>query len=188
MVAVKLTTSARGLSRDGRTSARAQEAHVTSCQTRHEPVREQSVVNGPMQVTAYAEEILDDTVQLLQQASGYAAERNIDVLIEVHPFTLGINLDFAVLLCDRIDMPNFGIAYDSCHFAVGLPDGYVDAIRALDHRIKHVHFSDSDKRSSELHFPPGRGCLDMDAIVQALHPQEAAGPSCRPATPRRTTP
>lgn len=112
--------------------------------------------------------ILDDTVQLLQQATAYAAERNIDVLIEVHPFTLGINLDFAVLLCDRIDMPNFGIAYDSCHFAVGLPDGYVDAIRALDHRIKHVHFSDSDKRSSELHFPPGRGCLDMDAIVQAL--------------------
>ena len=112
--------------------------------------------------------LLDDTVELLQQASSYGAERNIDVLIEIHPFTLGINLDFAVQLCDRVNMENFGIAYDSCHFAVGLPNGYIDAIRVLEHRIKHVHFSDSDQSNSELHFPPGRGCLDMDGIVQAL--------------------
>lgn len=112
--------------------------------------------------------LLDDTVQLLKAGSEYAAERNIDLLIEIHPFTLGINLEFSTQLCDRVGMDNFGIAYDSCHFAVGLPDGYIDAIRTLDHRIKHVHFADSDKRSSELHFPPGRGCLDMDGIVKAL--------------------
>lgn len=37
--------------------------------------------------------LLDDTVALLQQAMECAAARNIDVLIEIHPFTLGINLD-----------------------------------------------------------------------------------------------
>jgi len=119
--------------------------------------------------------LLDDTVGLLKAASGYAAERNIDVLIEVHPFTLGINLDFLTQLCDGIGMKNFGVAYDPCHFGVGLPDGYVEAIRTLRHRIKHVHFSDSDKRSSELHFPPGRGCLDMDAIVEALKDIQFSG-------------
>jgi len=31
-----------------------------------------------------------------------------------------------------------------------------------------VHFSDSDKVSSELHFAPGTGCLDLDGIVNAL--------------------
>ena len=112
--------------------------------------------------------LLDDTVELLRQASAYAAQRNIEIQIEVHPFTLGTNLDFSVQLHDRVDMDNFGFVYDSCHFAVGLPDGYIDAIGTLGHRIKHVHFSDSDKRSSELHFPPGRGCLDMDGIVAAL--------------------
>ena len=112
--------------------------------------------------------ILDDTVDLLQKASQYAAEREIDLLIEVHPFTLGINVEFAVQLCDRVNMENFGIAYDPCHFGVGLPDGYIDAIGTLSHRIKHVHFSDSDKKSSEVHFPPGRGCLDMEGIVRAL--------------------
>ena len=112
--------------------------------------------------------LLDDTVELLSAGCAYAAERNIDVLLEVHPFTLGINLEFLTQLYDRVDMKNFGIVYDSCHFAVGLPNGYVEAIRTLGHRIKHVHYSDSDKRSSELHFPPGRGELDMDAIVRAL--------------------
>lgn len=112
--------------------------------------------------------LLDDTTELLQEATDYGAERNIDLLIEIHPFTLGINLDFATQLVDRIDRKQFGVAYDSCHFAVGRPHGYVDAIRILGSRIKHVHFSDSDQRSSELHFPPGRGCLDLDAIIQAL--------------------
>ena len=112
--------------------------------------------------------VLNDTVELMRQASSYAAERGIEIQIEVHPFTLGTNLDFAVQLFDRVDMDNFGFVYDSCHFAVALPNGYIDAIGTLGHRIKNVHFSDSDKRSSELHFPPGRGCLNMEGIVAAL--------------------
>ena len=112
--------------------------------------------------------LMDDTVELMRQASVYAAQRSIELQIEVHPFTLGTNLDFALQLHDRVDMDNFGFVYDSCHFAVGLPDGYIDAIVTLGHRIKAIHLSDSDKRSSELHFPPGRGCLDMEGIVAAL--------------------
>jgi len=119
--------------------------------------------------------LLDDTVQLLKEATDYAAERNIDVFIEVHPFTLGVNLDFATQLVDRVNRDQFGIAYDACHYAVGLPNGYIDAIRTLGSRIKLVHFSDSDKRSSELHFPPGRGCLDIDAIVHALQEIKFSG-------------
>ena len=113
-------------------------------------------------------QLLDDTVHLLREAADYAADRDIDVWIEVHPFTLGTRLDFLVALCDRIDRQNFGVVYDACHFAVGIPDGYVDAIGRLGQRIKMVHFSDGDQRSSELHFPPGRGCLDLKAILQAL--------------------
>ncbi len=57
--------------------------------------------------------------------------------------------------------PDFGVVYDCCHFGVGLPKGYVDAIRRLGHRIHHVHFSDSDRVSSEVHYAPGTGCLDL---------------------------
>jgi len=51
---------------------------------------------------------------------------------------------------------------------VGLPNGYIDAIGRLGRRIHHVHFSDSDQVSSEVHYAPGTGCLDLPGIVAAL--------------------
>ena len=57
---------------------------------------------------------------------------------------------------------------DPCHFGVGSPDSYLAAIGKPGSRIKCVHFSDSDKISSELHFPPGKGCLDLDGILNEL--------------------
>lgn len=111
---------------------------------------------------------LETTVALFQEATAYAVPKGVRFLAEPHPFTLGMDLDFAIELTDRLDPVNFGLLYDCCHFGVGRPDGYVEAIRVLGPRIHHVHFSDSDLQSSELHFPPGRGRMDLDAVVAAL--------------------
>ena len=112
--------------------------------------------------------LLDDTVSLLSEATGYAVERNIDLFIEIHPFTLGTNLDFSTQLIERIGSDHFGVAYDPCHLSIGIPDGYLEAIHRFGPAIKHVHFSDGDQQSSESHFPPGRGCLNLDGMVQGL--------------------
>ena len=108
------------------------------------------------------------TRDLFASACAYGADRGVGVLIEVHPFTLGTNLDWLCRLCDAVDARNLGIIYDPCHFGVGLPHGYLEAIGKLGSRIKCVHFSDSDKESSELHFPPGKGCLDLQGILDEL--------------------
>jgi len=112
--------------------------------------------------------VLDETVNIFRSAVPYAMDRNVRLFIEVHPYTLGIDTEWACQLYDRVDSDTFGIAYDCCHFGVGLPNGYIDAIYQLGHRIKLLHFSDSDKVSSELHFAPGTGVLDLDGIVSAL--------------------
>ncbi|MEX2172099.1 MAG: sugar phosphate isomerase/epimerase family protein [Pirellulales bacterium] len=112
--------------------------------------------------------VLDLTCDLFREALRYASARGVELTVEVHPFTLGINVDWLARLFDHLDAPNFSVTYDCCHFGIGLPDGYVHAIDRLSHRIGHVHFSDSDKHSSELHFAPGTGCLDLDGIVDAL--------------------
>lgn len=112
--------------------------------------------------------ILEETVGIFREAVDYAKHRDISISVEVHPYTLGIDLDFLTKLCDSLDPDYFGVTYDCAHFGVGLPDGYIQAIRRLGGRIKHLHFSDSDKRSSEVHFPLGKGCLDLDGIVEAL--------------------
>ncbi len=120
--------------------------------------------------------VLDSTVEIFRRAVTYAQRKNVRLFIEIHPYTLGIDLDFATQLCDRVDNAAFGITYDCCHFGVGLPDGYIDASYRLGHRIKQVHFSDSDKVSSELHFAPGSGTLDLAGIVTALKAINFQGP------------
>ena len=120
--------------------------------------------------------VLDETVNIFREAVSYAETKGITITVEIHPFTVGINVDFACKLYDRIDSPSFGITYDSCHFAVGLPNGYIDAIPKLGHRINNVHFADSDKHSSELHFAPGTGCLNLEGIVAALKAIHYQGP------------
>ena len=35
-------------------------------------------------------------------------------------------------------------------------------------RIEHLHYSDTDGVTSELHYPPGKGLLDLAAMNQAL--------------------
>lgn len=120
--------------------------------------------------------VLDTTVEIFRTAVAYAQAKGVQLFIEVHPYTLGIDLDFLTKLYDRIDADAFGVTYDCCHFGVGLPNGYIDAIYRLGPRIKHLHFSDSDKQSSELHFAPGTGALDLAGIVTALKAINFQGP------------
>ncbi|HXW13244.1 MAG TPA: TIM barrel protein, partial [Terriglobia bacterium] len=48
------------------------------------------------------------------------------------------------------------------------PRDYVEAIRVLGPRIRLIHFSDSDLVSSELHYAPGTGVMDLKAILEAF--------------------
>ena len=112
--------------------------------------------------------VLDQSVALFQAATAYARARGVRLSVEVHPFTLGIDLRWLHLLFDRVGAEDFGATYDCCHFGVGQPQTYVQAVTALGARLHHVHFCDSDQTSSELPFPPGRGQLNLPAIVAAV--------------------
>jgi len=114
------------------------------------------------------EELLKVMIRLYKEAIGYSSKFGVGFLVEPHPFSLGMDLDYLTKLCDSLDPKYFGILYDSCHFGVGKPKGYIESIRHLGKRIKYIHFADSDLRTSELHYPLGRGKLDIDGIVDAF--------------------
>lgn len=97
-----------------------------------------------------------------------ADEAGLDVVIEPHPDTLSMDNPFATALVDGVGRNNFGLLYDCCHYGVGQPEAYVRAIDELGPRIRHVHFSDGDRRTYALHYPLGEGCLDLEAIVAAF--------------------
>lgn len=114
------------------------------------------------------EHLLPRLVDLFRATLNYAVPKGVRLRIEPHPFTVAMNDDFAVRLCDALDSEHFGITYDFCHYAVAKPSDYIDSVRVLGHRIRHMHLSDSDRRISELHFTPGQGSVDIPGLLQAF--------------------
>ena len=113
-------------------------------------------------------ECLRQNLDLFREVADLAAARNLTLIFEPHPDTLSMDNDWAVDFIDGLNRPNTGILYDCCHYGVGQPDGYIQAIARLGSRIKHIHFSDGDRKTYALHLPLGEGELDLRGIVDAL--------------------
>jgi sugar phosphate isomerase/epimerase len=118
--------------------------------------------------TDWLERLLPRLTELLKCAISYASSLGIRILTEPHPFTVGMSDRLLSRLCDALDSEWFGVTFDFCHYGVGRPGDYIDAVRALRHRIRHIHFSDTDQKTSELHFPPGSGRLNLYGILDAF--------------------
>jgi sugar phosphate isomerase/epimerase len=114
------------------------------------------------------QKLLPQLTELLQDALTNAKARGLKILVEPHPFTVGMDDEFLVALCDGLDSDLFGITFDFCHYGVGRPHDYIKAVHNLGHRIRHLHFSDSDQQTSELHFAPGEGSMDIAGLLQAF--------------------
>jgi sugar phosphate isomerase/epimerase len=114
------------------------------------------------------QKLLPRLVKLFEAAIAYSAPKNVRFLVEPHPFTVGMYDSFLIELCDSLPSQSFGITYDFCHYGVGRPTDYVQAVRNLGHRIRHIHLSDSDLITSELHFALGEGRMDIDALLRAF--------------------
>lgn len=116
----------------------------------------------------WIDRLLPRLVELFRAAIEYAKPHGMRFLVEPHPFTVGMSDAFLIRLCDALDPAHFGVTFDFCHYGVGRRNDYVDAVYALGHRIRHIHFSDSDQQTSELHFPVGRGRMNVPKILDAF--------------------
>jgi len=114
------------------------------------------------------ENCLPRLIELFREALRFAIARKVRLFVEVHPFTVGLDDRLLMRLYDTLESPYFGTVYDCCHYGVGRPRDYVEAIRVLGPRIRLIHFSDSDLVSSELHYAPGTGVMDLKAILEAF--------------------
>ena len=110
---------------------------------------------------------LTECLARAQERSGLADPPSISA--ELHPFTLGLQHRVLPELGAALATVGAGICFDFCHFGVALGRDLLafiddDVLASID----HVHFSDTDTVTSELHFPPGDGALDLDAIGARL--------------------
>jgi sugar phosphate isomerase/epimerase len=88
------------------------------------------------------------------------------VSCELHPFTFALKFRALAELAAALRGVNAGICFDFCHFGVALGRDLLDHLdRDVIDAINHIHYSDTDTKTSELHFPPGEGVLDLGAIA-----------------------
>ena len=119
-----------------------------------------------------AAECLTTSVRLFRQVADLCRAKEIRLMFEPHPDTLSMDnawaIDFIDALAEDRPAASVGILYDCCHYGVGRPGSYIEAVTELGKRICHVHFSDGDAETYALHLPLGDGCLDLKVITTAL--------------------
>ena len=106
---------------------------------------------------------LAEAIERAQDRSGLADPPPVSV--ELHPFTFGLKHRALSELASALSRVGAGLCLDFCHVGVAVgPDSCAVLDDTVVAAINHVHFSDTDTTTSELHFPPGDGVLDLDAI------------------------
>lgn len=86
------------------------------------------------------------------------------VSVELHPFTFALASGCVAETAAALQEVGAGLCVDFCHFGVALGPTFAatlepDVIAATN----HVHLADGDCVTSELHFPLGRGVIDLEA-------------------------
>jgi sugar phosphate isomerase/epimerase len=114
------------------------------------------------------QQLLPRLIGMFQSVVQFAKPHHARFFAEPHPFTVGMNDQFLIKLYDALDPAHFGVLYDCCHYGVGQPQDYTGAILRLGRRIRHIHYSDSDQVTSELHYAPGMGKMNLQAVLQAF--------------------
>lgn len=98
-----------------------------------------------------------------------------EVSVELHPFTFALQRGLVGEAAAELQGVGAGICLDPCHFGVALGSTFVDHLdQAILEAINHVHWADSDCATSELHFPPGAGVLDLESLAGKLAVVDAA--------------
>ena len=133
---------------------------------------------------------MDRVVRSFREASRRAADDGLRVCWEFEPGFAFNKPSEIVAVVEAVDMPNFGVLFDTCHAnmcaKVGarqwgqketLPDGVAGLLAMLKGKITHLHLIDSNDLchkdangddETSAHPPFGEGCLDFDALAPAL--------------------
>ncbi len=93
-----------------------------------------------------------------------------EISLELHTFTYVLKHGVLTNFARRIgEAPGIGVCLDFCHFGVALgPKFHESLTEDVLQVVDHIHFADTDCLTSEFHFPPGRGVLDLSLLADLL--------------------
>lgn len=108
-----------------------------------------------------------DYIDTLNRFGEVLAENDMQLALEPHPHRIMKNADSMLRILDRIETDRIGLNLDPSHlFPMGEMAQMV--VYRVNRKIFHCHFSDNDGQSN-AHWRPGKGKIDWNATVRALH-------------------
>ena len=106
-------------------------------------------------------------VESARELGRYAAERDLEIVLELEPFELSLLCDMESMcrFLDDVDHPAVKANIDISHMVLsGTPPEALERVRG---RAGHVHISDCDgKKHGDL--PPGRGVVPFAPYLDAI--------------------
>jgi sugar phosphate isomerase/epimerase len=111
----------------------------------------------------------DQLAECIGRARELAGPATLDIAVsaELHPFTFALKYGHVEDLATALPRVGAGICIDFCHFSVAQGGDFqsllTDSVIAA---VNEIHYCDSDGTTSEFHFPPGRGSLDLAALEE----------------------
>lgn len=91
------------------------------------------------------------------------------ISVELHPNTFAYKYRLHEAVAAELLGVGAGVCLDFCHAAVAFGPEFAETLSdEFMEAVQHVHFADSDAVSEQLHFPPGDGCVNIDAAVRRL--------------------
>lgn len=106
-------------------------------------------------------------VEAGRELGRFAAERGVEIVIELEPFPLSLvnDIDTMVRYLDDVGLPTVKANIDVSHLV--LSKVKPEELRRLKGRAGHVHLSDCDgKRHGDL--PPGRGVVPFEPYLREI--------------------
>ncbi len=112
----------------------------------------------------------DQLAECLQEAMAHSGLTHPpQIAIELHPNTFAFRHRLHEQTAERLQAIGAGICLDFCHAGVAFGPHFMDELSPqFLAAVTHLHYADTDGQSEQLHFPPGLGVLDLDAVVERL--------------------
>jgi len=112
--------------------------------------------------------LIDRVAPLMAESAAYAAERSVFLGMENHRGSLAGNPEHAVMLCEAVANPHFGVLYEPCNLW-SIEVDFRQAFDVMREHIVHVHVKDGAWRDGKfVRCHLGEGDVDPAWVVAAL--------------------
>jgi sugar phosphate isomerase/epimerase len=134
----------------------------------------QTEPGGPLEEDQSRDKAMTVFYDQLMPCVELAERLEVHLLIEPEPGLLIERFEQYLALADRVDSPWLGLNFDIGH-AYCVEEAPEEWVARMAEHTRHYHIEDIAKSREHKHLVPGRGAINLPAVLRAIHETKYAG-------------